>query len=339
MQSTMSLKKNGGVGQICVLQQPQAPVMPWWVGSPAVYGESFGQLKPFSVDQSNGVSPVPVTIGQMHHSADQRLGPEPAIQEKGSNGITKFTIFPDNKDLAGGQKTQQLSPGITVPPESQGCFELGLGQPMVYSNYPYADQCYGLFAPYAAQTAGRMLLPVNVADNRLIYVNSKQYHGIMRRRQARAKAEMANKLIKVRKPYMHESRHLHAMRRARGSGGRFLNTKKVTNVQGGSAGNTKAKVAKVAKPPTPPAGSPSSEVLPSDDSRNLNSATGASSWSGSEVTSIYSREEVFNRLNIIDHLHRPAFHPLSLVMDGEHNAGISAKWATATNGCCDLLKV
>ena len=58
-----------------------------------------------------------------------------------------------------------------------------------------------------------------------IYVNSKQFHRILKRRAARQKLEEALRLpLKKRKSYFHESRHNHAVKRPRNKNGRFLPT-------------------------------------------------------------------------------------------------------------------
>ncbi|GMH26061.1 hypothetical protein Nepgr_027904 [Nepenthes gracilis] len=170
---------------------------------------------------------------------DHQKHPETPVNSSSTSGIP----FPGN-----------MTPNVQyelLPPVG--------GQAVAQAAYPYPDPYYrSIFAPYDAQSYAAQpystqpmvhlqLMGIQQAGVPLpsdaveepVFVNAKQYHGILRRRQSRAKAESENRVIKSRKPYLHESRHLHALRRARGCGGRFLNSKQKENKDAQTAAGDK----------------------------------------------------------------------------------------------------
>ncbi|XP_020206664.1 nuclear transcription factor Y subunit A-10 [Cajanus cajan] len=300
---------------------------PWWsaFGSQSVYGEYCGQIKPFSLDISNCV--------EQFSSGKQTVRGVEQLLDKGH--ATQFTIFPDDSKMSGDAQNPQATLSLQSPlAEPHNRFEIGFNQPMICAKYPYMDQFYGLFSAYGPQISGRIMLPINMtSDDGPTYVNAKQYHGIIRRRQSRAKAVLENKLIKRRKPYMHESRHLHAMRRPRGCGGRFLNTKTSTN----GNGKKESEASKTGSRQLHSSASQSSEVLQSEvGTLNSSKETNRSSpnISGSEVTSIYLREG-FDSFSV-----NPlgsSVHTLADMIGSGHGIIMPTKWVAAVpDNCCNL---
>ncbi|XP_040382196.1 nuclear transcription factor Y subunit A-2-like isoform X2 [Oryza brachyantha] len=334
--------------------------MPWWVGagSQPLLGageESFSQLSNAIMDDSRLLQDhhhhqILASGRQLHHRAgDSSRHHFPAMPPErqhhppppAESSVMKFPIISGDSDLCKDMKFHESSvPTIAAYSplqEYQGHFELALGQSMVCTNFCNSDQSYGVYSPYGAQAmAGRMLLPPAIAtDVGPIYVNAKQFNGIIRRRLARAKAEREHRVSRSRKPYLHESRHRHAMRRARGSGGRFLNTKNISAAA--AAGGD---------------GPRSADTAPLSSGGGDHGASNKSS-SASEATRVYPAHHhhhhhhdndnmgtVGDFHHAMGHLRSPAFFPsLAAMMDG--GGGGEGKWTTATpHGCCvDLLKV
>nr|XP_009793846.1 PREDICTED: nuclear transcription factor Y subunit A-4-like isoform X1 [Nicotiana sylvestris]XP_009793847.1 PREDICTED: nuclear transcription factor Y subunit A-4-like isoform X1 [Nicotiana sylvestris]XP_009793848.1 PREDICTED: nuclear transcription factor Y subunit A-4-like isoform X1 [Nicotiana sylvestris]XP_009793849.1 PREDICTED: nuclear transcription factor Y subunit A-4-like isoform X1 [Nicotiana sylvestris]XP_009793850.1 PREDICTED: nuclear transcription factor Y subunit A-4-like isoform X len=184
--------------------------------------------------QSNSNSPLEVTA----------LGKTGSQDQCASSGSVHDESYKRNK-----QAQIKTNPFIRYPEYPTDCSQSEMAHsishaPFGYSD-PYLSGFYAAYGPHVfsqnsfssdiwsiqPQMIGiapaRVPLPLDLAEDGPVYVNAKQYHGILRRRQMRAKLEAQNKLVKARKPYLHESRHLHAVKRVRGSGGRFLSTKKL----------------------------------------------------------------------------------------------------------------
>ncbi|KAF7804218.1 nuclear transcription factor Y subunit A-10-like [Senna tora] len=323
---TVCFKEHEGIVHNSVGQLSSVTSAPWWsaFGPQSVRDESCTQIKPFSLELPNCAA-----TKQTGRGAQQVL-------DKGHT--TQFTIFPNDCKMSDhAQKHQPTMSLQSSLPDPRGHFELKFSQPMICSKYAYMDQFYGLISTYGPQISGRIMLPHTMtSDDGPIYVNAKQYHGIIRRRQSRAKAVLEQKLAKRSKPYMHESRHLHAMRRPRGCGGRFLNTKKLKNGNGESGSAVK----KIGERLFQPSGShsQSSEVLQSEggtlsSSKEINGSS--PNVSGSEVTSMYSQGSLSNFS--LSHLGSSSVHSLADMMDSGHGIVMPTKWNSIADEACSNI--
>lgn len=151
----------------------------------------------------------------------------PVIEGKSDEDYTKSTLS---------------SHDYTSPPAHVG-YRQSLGGAPVSCPTSFWPGIVASYGPHAmvqphmiCMTPTRVPLPLGLPHEQPVYVNAKQYRAILRRRQYRAKLEAHNKLLKDRKPYLHESRHRHALNRARGPGGRFLNLKKLKQSNNTPAG-------------------------------------------------------------------------------------------------------